>query len=74
MDLVRAELAEHHAFLDDYRLKLHILTARVDESEKVKDASPNLTTLKACLTWLGRDVDQLKSTDISMLGVWYLHL
>lgn len=43
-DLVRAELDEHHFFLDDYRLKLQILTARVDESEKVEDASQDMTT------------------------------
>lgn len=47
MDLVRAELAEHHALLDDYGLKLPILITRIDEFEKVEDASryDNLETL-----------------------------
>lgn len=46
VDFVRAKLDEHHAFLDYYRLKLHILIAKVNESDKVEDASPHMTTLK----------------------------
>lgn len=74
MDLVRSSLAENHSLWDDYRLNRPILIARVDKSEKVEDASPDMTTLKACFTGLGRDVDQLKFTDISMIWVWYPHL
>ena len=60
MDLVRAELAEHHAFFDDYRLELQILTARVDEFGKDEYASLDMKTLKTCLAGLLRDVTQLE--------------
>uniref|UniRef100_M1DBE0 Uncharacterized protein n=1 Tax=Solanum tuberosum TaxID=4113 RepID=M1DBE0_SOLTU len=59
MDLMRIELAEHQVLLADYGLALKTLTTRIDEHEKVEGASPDFTPLKAYLTGLGRDVDQL---------------
>ena len=64
---VRAELVEHRQLLDEYGVSLATLTSRVEACEKEKGETEELTTVKAKIAELQKDVDALKSTDVNML-------
>ncbi|KAK4709721.1 hypothetical protein R3W88_004234 [Solanum pinnatisectum] len=51
----------------DHKLALNALIVRVVTCEQIRGATEEVTTLKADIIELRKDVDQLKSTDMSML-------
>ncbi|KAK4708717.1 hypothetical protein R3W88_029642 [Solanum pinnatisectum] len=53
--------------IEGHKLALDALTVRVEECEKGQRATYAVTALKADIVGLRRDVDELKSTDLSML-------
>lgn len=62
-----AEMTEHHELLTAFELRLDSFAARVEEQEKPKDSSLDLTALKVDVVDLHKEVDELNCTDISML-------
>lgn len=53
--------------INAHRLALDALTIRVDACEQGYDASEDVPALKPHIVGLYRDVDDLNSTDLSML-------
>ena len=64
---IKVELVEHHQRIDEYGVSLASLTSHVEDCEKEKGDSERLTTIKGDIVVLRRDVDTLKSTDVTML-------
>ncbi|KAK4737281.1 hypothetical protein R3W88_000978 [Solanum pinnatisectum] len=60
--------------IDAYGFALHFLIVRVEICEQGEGASMDVTTLKAHIIGMRRYVDELKSTNLSMLfGTVHLH-
>ncbi|XP_049391531.1 uncharacterized protein LOC125855929 [Solanum stenotomum] len=64
---IAAALALLRAEMRDQRLALDALTIRVTVSEQTRGVLDEVTTLKDEITELRKDMDQLKSIDMSML-------
>ncbi|XP_049399749.1 uncharacterized protein LOC125863794 [Solanum stenotomum] len=64
---IRAELRENIELIDTHKFALDVLTVRVEVCEQGHSTSKDVTALKADIVELQRDVDELKSTNLSML-------
>lgn len=64
---IQEEMMGQRQLLTDYGLRLDTLTARVEGCQKKEAGFIDLTALKGDIAVLRKDVDELKSTNISML-------
>uniref|UniRef100_M1B2U1 Integrase core domain containing protein n=1 Tax=Solanum tuberosum TaxID=4113 RepID=M1B2U1_SOLTU len=55
------------AEIDSHKLALDALTVRFTACEQSRGATDEITALKVDITWLRRDMDQLKSTNVTSL-------
>ncbi|KAK4721502.1 hypothetical protein R3W88_011735 [Solanum pinnatisectum] len=60
-------MREYDVQIKGHKLALDALTMRMEECEKGQGATYDVAALKADIVGLRRDVDKLKSTDLSML-------
>ncbi|XP_049406098.1 uncharacterized protein LOC125869684 [Solanum stenotomum] len=66
-DVRASQLREHGGLIDTHILELDTLTVRVEAYEQSQGDSEVVTALKADIVGLRKDMDQLKSIDLSML-------
>ncbi|XP_049345419.1 uncharacterized protein LOC125809930 [Solanum verrucosum] len=64
---IRAEMRDHNDFIDSQRLALVALTVRVEACEQGWGDSATMIAPKAYVACMRRDVDELKSTNLSIL-------
>ncbi|XP_049399700.1 uncharacterized protein LOC125863717 [Solanum stenotomum] len=64
---IRAEMREYRVQIEGHKLALDDLALRVEECEKDQAPTDVVTTLKADIVGLHRDVDEMNSTDLSIL-------
>ncbi|XP_049363667.1 uncharacterized protein LOC125828401 [Solanum verrucosum] len=64
---IRAKLREHRERIDAHGPALDALTVRVEACEQGQGASKDVMALKDDIVGLRREVDELKSTDLSKL-------
>nr|AAV31172.1 polyprotein protein, identical [Solanum tuberosum] len=65
--LIKGRAERAHGSIEAYIFALDTFTVRVEACEQGHDDSTTLTTLKADIVGMRKDVDELKSTDLSML-------
>ncbi|XP_049391630.1 uncharacterized protein LOC125856102 [Solanum stenotomum] len=61
-----AEMREYKVHIEGHKFALDALVERVVKSEKSHGATNALTVLKADIVGLRKDVDEMKSTNLSM--------
>ncbi|XP_049391656.1 uncharacterized protein LOC125856140 [Solanum stenotomum] len=63
----RVKVLRAHGLIEAYIFALDALTVRFEACEQGRGDSATVTTLKADIIGMRKDVDELKSTDLSML-------